>query len=363
MRARSRPRKASTEVDLGAVQRALLGWFRRGHRDMPWRKTRDPYAIWVSEIMLQQTRVETVRAYYTRWMARLPTVRALAEAPLDEVLSLWSGLGYYARARNLKAAAEVLLAEEGGEFPRDPGRIAALPGIGPYTTGAIASIAFDLPEPILDGNVARILSRIFLIDAPAEAARTRAELWSRARALVPTRGAGDFNQAMMELGATVCTPRDPACLTCPVASQCRARAAGRALELPRRKLKRVTPTVEQLALLVKAADRVLLARRPARGLWGGLWEPPCLSIEAKADPLGAAATRFGVKLSRLAPHRGRSRTSSPTGAISSTPSRARARGARSGTARSRRRVRGAPLGRRGRAIRPRPLRVGKSPAR
>ncbi len=281
---------------LATLRNGLLAWFRAGHRQMPWRETRDPYAIWISEIMLQQTRVETVRAYYTRWMARLPTVSALAEAPLDEVLSLWSGLGYYARARNLKAAAEVLVAEDGGAFPRDPIRIGALPGIGPYTAGAISSIAFDLPEPILDGNVARILSRIFLIDAPPEAASTKAQLWDLARALVPVRGAGDFNQAMMELGATICTAREPRCAACPVAAGCQARAAGRQAELPRKKLKRATPTVEQLALLVRSGDRTLLARRPARGLWGGLWEPPLVSTEAAADPAAAAETRFGVKL-------------------------------------------------------------------
>ena len=255
---------------------------------MPWRETRDPYAIWVSEIMLQQTRVETVRGYYTRWMARLPTVRSLAEAPMDDVLSLWSGLGYYARARNLKAAAEQLTARDGGVVPRDPAALLALPGVGAYTAGAIASIAFGLPEPILDGNVARVLSRLFAIDAPAEAATTKAQLWALARSLVPADAPSEFNQAMMELGATVCTPRAPQCLTCPVAKPCRARAAGIQDELPRKRVRKEPPTVDALALVARCRSRVLLGRRPARGLWGGLWEPPWVPLEAGVDAEAAA---------------------------------------------------------------------------
>jgi A/G-specific adenine glycosylase len=280
--------------DIAALRRALIAWFRRGHRDMPWRRTKDPYAIWVSEIMLQQTRVEAVRGYYTRWMSRLPTVRALAAAPLDEVLGLWSGLGYYARARNLKAAAEFLVAEESGELPRDPLRLRAMPGVGEYTAGAIASIAFGLPEPILDGNVARVLCRVFFIDAPPEAASTRARLWALARALVPKSAASDFNQAMMELGATVCTPRAPDCPGCPIAKRCLARAAGRQEELPRKRQKRATPEVEQIALVAVAGRRVLLGQRPTRGLWGGLWEPPCMSPAREESK--HFSRRFGLTL-------------------------------------------------------------------
>jgi len=289
---------------VAALRRAMIAWFRRGHREMPWRSTKDPYAIWVSEIMLQQTRVETVRGYYTRWMARLPTVRALAAASLDEVLALWSGLGYYARARNLKAAAEQLVAQDRGEVPRDAARLRALPGVGAYTAGAIASIAFGLPEPILDGNVARVLSRIFLIDEAPEATTTKARLWSLASALVPKDAASDFNQSMMELGATVCTPRDPACSTCPVADPCVARAAGRQHELPRKKARRAVPTVFSLALVLRSKDgrRVLLGRRPAKGLWGGLWEPPCAPLtsaeEAGIKEAKQVAAGFGLELAR-----------------------------------------------------------------
>ena len=272
---------------------------------MPWRKTRDPYAIWVSEIMLQQTRVETVRAYYERWMARLPTVRTLAEAPLDEVLSLWSGLGYYARARNLKAAAEALVAHDGGELPPNPVRLRELPGIGAYTAGAIASIAFDLPEPILDGNVSRVLSRVFAIDAAPEAASTKAQLWALASALVPADAASHFNQAMMELGATLCSPRTPRCDECPLERECRARELGVEEKLPRKKVKRKVPEVCELAIVVRSTDgkRVLLAKRPARGLWGGLWEPPCVPLAEQGQKkvsLAAAkklaGERYGIEL-------------------------------------------------------------------
>jgi A/G-specific adenine glycosylase len=288
---------------IASLRRALLAWFRRGHRDLPWRRTGDPYAIWISEIMLQQTRVETVRDYFQRWMTQLPTVRALAAAPLDQVLALWSGLGYYARARNLHGAAALICAEHGGELPRDPAALRALPGVGDYTAGAIASIAFGLPEPILDGNVARVLSRVFLVEGTDGAARAR--LWELARALVPEDAASHFNQAMMELGALVCSPHDPACGTCPIARRCLARRAGRQLELPHRKPRRVVPTVERIALLLRRPRRagLLLGRRPPRGLWGGLWEPPCAEDDANAGTPAAqarqAALRFGLKLSRV----------------------------------------------------------------
>ncbi len=250
--------------------------------------------------MLQQTRVETVRSYFARWMTRLPNVRALAEAPLDDVLGLWSGLGYYARARNLKAAAEFLVAEESGELPRDPQRLRAMPGVGEYTAGAIASIAFGLPEPILDGNVARVLSRVFLVTTPPEAKATRDSLWALARALVPKSAASDFNQAMMELGATLCSPRAPVCASCPIAARCRARAAGRQDAIPRKKLRRSVPEIEQMTLIAVDGAHVLLGRRPTRGLWGGLWEPPCMNAsEAAPDEIAARyAQRFGIALSK-----------------------------------------------------------------
>ncbi len=256
------------------LRAALIAWFKKAHRPMPWRQTRDPYKVWVSEIMLQQTRVDAVVPFYNRWMARFPTVSALAEAPLDEVLAHWSGLGYYARARNLHSAASDVVARYGGRVPDEPAEIRTLAGIGPYTAGAILSIAYGRAEPILDGNVTRVLSRLFVIDGPAGATETTARLWQLAAALVPADAASDFNQSMMELGATVCTPRNPDCAHCPVHDECDALAQGCVDELPRPKKKAAVPTVAMVTLLARREQRVWLAQRPTRGLWGGLWEPP-----------------------------------------------------------------------------------------
>ncbi len=240
---------------------------------MPWRATRDPYKIWVSEIMLQQTRVDAVVPFYQRWMARFPTVTALAEAPLDDVLASWSGLGYYARARNLHVAARDVVERYAGRVPDDPDAIATLRGIGPYTAGAILSIAYGRAEPILDGNVARVLARIFVLDEPPGSALTK-RLWNLARQLVPEDHASAFNQSMMELGATICTPTKPQCGDCPVADDCGALLQGRQSELPRPKKKPPVPVVPMVSLLIRSAERVWLMQRPTSGLWGGLWEPP-----------------------------------------------------------------------------------------
>jgi A/G-specific adenine glycosylase len=247
----------------------VLQHYRRHRRDLPWRRTRDPYAIWVSEIMLQQTRVATVVDYWERWMKRFPTVRALAEAPLDDVLALWSGLGYYRRARMLHLAAREVVARFGGSLPEDPELLGALPGLGPYTAGAVASIAFDKPFAVVDGNVERILARVHAIARPG-----KLELWALARSLVPARDAGDYNQGLMDIGATICSPVAPRCLVCPLADICRARETGRQAELPEKKAKRPTPAVAVDAALVTKAGRWLLCRRLPEGLFGGLWELP-----------------------------------------------------------------------------------------
>lgn len=216
----------STETtrDIGA---ALIDWYERGARDLPWRRTSDPYAIWVSEIMLQQTQVRTVIPYFERFMARFPTIAALAEAPEEDVFRAWAGLGYYARARNLQRGAREVVARHGGRVPEDPAALRALPGVGRYTAGAIASIAFNAPAPILDGNVIRVLCRLHALRGDPKRAPLQARLWELAEALIPPGRAGRFNPAMMELGATVCTPQKPACDRCPVAFACRARALGR----------------------------------------------------------------------------------------------------------------------------------------
>lgn len=283
------------------MRAALLRWYRAGHRDLPWRRSGDPYAIWISEIMLQQTRVETVKDYFARFMARFPTPAALAEAPLGEVLRLWSGLGYYARARNLHAAAQEIAGRYGGSFPAVPEQVRALPGIGPYTAGAILSIAYGQRAAILDGNVIRVLSRVFAVADPIDGAAAKRRLWGLAEALVPPAGAGDgrsdndpgdFNQALMELGATVCVPRGPSCLVCPLAAECRARRDGEQERYPVKGKEREVPVLDMVTLVLQHQGQVLLARRPAAGLWGGLWEPPTGQI---GDDEGAeeAAARLG----------------------------------------------------------------------
>jgi A/G-specific adenine glycosylase len=262
------------------LRAALLAWYRAERRDLPWRRTRDPYAIWVSETMLQQTRVEAVVPYYERFLARFPSVGALASADLDDVLSQWAGLGYYGRARNLKRAAEQVVADHGGRLPDSADALQRLPGIGRYTAGAIASIAFDRPAPIVDGNVARVLSRLRGLRAPIESAAVRARLWSEAQRLAAGPDPGDLNQALMELGARVCVPGAPRCDACPVSSRCDARAAGDAARLPVRAPRRAPKRVHVVAALVARGGRLLAVQRPARGLLGGLWELPGAELDA-----------------------------------------------------------------------------------
>lgn len=297
---------------IDAVRRAVVTWFARGHRDLPWRRTRDPYAVWVSEIMLQQTRVDTVVPRYLRWMARFPTATALARASLDEVLAEWAGLGYYARARNLHLAARQIEEHYGGELPESEKELAALPGIGPYTRGAILSIAYGQEAPLLDGNVERVLARIFRVGGDPKSANTKKRLWDLAERLVrgtrslqmdPSR----LNQGLMELGAMVCLPRNPACLVCPLREACKARKAGLAEAYP--EAGRVTRVQEVAAVSVALVrdGRVLLMRRPPEGLWGGLYELPSGELHVGETALGAARRvvreRAGldVSLEALAP--------------------------------------------------------------
>jgi A/G-specific adenine glycosylase len=262
------------------LQQTLLAWYGTCRRDLPWRRTRDPYAVWVSEIMLQQTRVETVIPYYERFLLRFPTAVALAEARADDVLAAWSGLGYYRRARLLHDGARVVAAG-GGVVPGDREGLLAVPGIGRYTAGAIASIAFGQAVGLVDGNVARVFARLFAIehDMRKLGMRTAEAL---ADELVAREDPGAWNQALMELGATICTPRSPACGACPLASQCRALAEGRVSELPFLSEKK-PPVARRVQAIVatRAADgAVLLARRGHAGTFAGLWEPP--SIEGPA---------------------------------------------------------------------------------
>lgn len=290
--------RRSPETQEGALRRALLDWYARARRDLPWRRTRDPYAIWVSETMLQQTRVETARPYWERFVRELPTVQSLAEAPESRVLALWSGLGYYRRARMMHAAAKRVVAEHGGRLPADREALRSLEGVGAYTAGAIASIAFGRRAALVDGNVARVLARLFAVTDDVKSAGGSARMWRLAERLVEGLAAGqepgDWNQALMELGATVCTPREPACDRCPAAALCEARRRGIASELPRVARKQ-EPTAQQRVAIVLSSERaVLLARRCSDALFGGLWEPP-----SAEGGLPALAARLGVDASRL----------------------------------------------------------------
>lgn len=259
----------------------LLRWYDHHRRDLPWRRTVDPYAIWISEVMLQQTQVRTVIPYWKRFLARFPTARALAEASVSDVLAAWSGLGYYSRARNLHRASKVIVAEHDGRLPSTVDGLRSLPGFGRYTAGAVASIAFGKSAPAVDGNVSRVLSRVFLVEGPPGNRDRERKLWELAAALVQGPRPGDLNQALMELGATVCRSQAPTCLLCPARPDCGALRLGRIAQIPP---SRARPTRRMLRFAVALwprEGRYLLARRPDRGLFGGLWELP--SIELGAD--------------------------------------------------------------------------------
>lgn len=289
-----------------ALRRTLLKWFKKAARDLPWRRTRDPYAIWVSEVMLQQTRVDTVLRYYDRFLERFPTTHALASAPQDDVMAAWSGLGYYRRARLLHAGVREVVARYEGAVPREAQARLALPGIGRYTAGAIGSIAFDAQEPIVDGNVARVLCRLHAIDTAPEDKRTQAFLWAEAAALAQGKEPGALNQALMELGATVCTKGAPLCASCPVQRFCDAYAQGRVAEVPRAKT-RTAPKRWQLVGLIAAAGvatagatpKVLLTRGDG-SLFGGLWNLPMLDGHGLPDAR-ALAEQLGAELQDARP--------------------------------------------------------------
>ena len=266
------------------LQRDLLRWYARSKRDLPWRKTRDPYRIWISEAMLQQTRVETVLPYYRRFLARFPDVRALAAAEEEQVLAAWSGLGYYRRARSLRASARAVVERHGGSFPGEREALLELPGVGPYTAGAIASIAFGRREALVDGNVARVLSRLFALRGDPASAAGRGKLWSLARELVPARNPGDWNQALMELGALVCLPDEPACGRCPVADDCAALREGRAGSLPKRRRREPAIPIETVVLAARRGGRWLLERRDGAGLMAGMWQMPTVEVSAGRAP-------------------------------------------------------------------------------
>jgi A/G-specific adenine glycosylase len=281
-----------TPRERGARRRELLAWYRANRRDLPWRRTRDPYAIWISEAMLQQTRVETVIPYWERFLARFPDVAALAAADTDAVIELWAGLGYYSRARNLHRAARAVVERHEGALPEDPEALRALPGVGRYTAGALASIAFDRPEPIVDGNVARVLTRLLGIDGEVSSRPVQERLWEEAALLARGEDPGALNQALMELGAMLCTPRAPRCLACPWTRRCVARAEGRQESLPVKAAKKAPKRIEAVAGHLERRGRLLAVQRPKQGLLGGLWELPGGELAAGERPEEALARAF-----------------------------------------------------------------------
>ena len=262
----------------------LLAWYGRAGRDLPWRQTRDPYRIWVSEIMLQQTTVAAVIPYYKRFLHHFPTVESLAAAPLADVIAQWAGLGYYSRARNLHRAAGMIVAESGGSLPNSLEGLVALPGIGRSTAGAILSIAFDQPAPILDGNVRRVLVRLFAWREDPRGRSAEKQLWAWAEALTPGHRSHDYAQAIMDLGATVCLPRGPDCGICPLRKICLACAAGLATALPLPRKRAQIPVRRQVALIIKREHNLMLRQRPAEGFLGGLWELPSADITDNLSP-------------------------------------------------------------------------------
>lgn len=289
-----------TELDPQRFAADLLAWFdRHGRHDLPWQHPRSAYRVWVSEVMLQQTQVSAVIPYFERFMQRFPDIAALSSAPVDDVLALWAGLGYYARARNLHRAAQAIAADHHGEFPQDFESVLALPGIGRSTAGAILAQAFDAPYPILDGNVKRVLSRLLELTIWPGERTAELALWETAERLTPKTRVADYTQAIMDLGATLCTRAQPSCLLCPLKDRCRARQNATTAEIPRPRPKRARPRRSTHMLVLMGPDaQVLLQRRPPDGIWGGLW-----SLPESPDPEGIASllVRLGVDASTHEP--------------------------------------------------------------
>ncbi len=269
--------------ELRKLRRPLLRWYDANRRDLPWRRSRDPYAIWISEAMLQQTRVDTVIPYWERFLEAFPDVKSLADADLEDIYAVWTGLGYYSRARNLKHAAQTIVAEHDGELPESADLLRELKGIGRYTAGAVASIAFDHEEALVDGNVVRVFTRLLGIREESTAKAVIEELWTIASELVRGPRPGDLNQALMELGATLCTSKKPRCLACPVRNRCDAHARGDAEQLPIKKKRTKPKPMRAVAACIERDGKILAVRRPEEGLMAGLWELPGGEIGPKDE--------------------------------------------------------------------------------
>ena len=263
------------------IQTRLLRWFEKNGRDLPWRETRDPYAIWVSEIMLQQTQVTTVIPYYQKFLKAFPTVQPLAKAKLLKVLKVWEGLGYYSRARNLHRASKIIINHFQGKIPDSLRGLLSLPGIGRSTAGAILSFAYNQEAPILDGNAKRVLSRLAAVSGKSVSSKTKDLLWKISESLIPKGRSNPFNQALMDLGATVCTPKDSQCSRCPLRNFCRGYLSGKPESYPSRTIKKPLPHIAAISAVIQKGEMVLLRQRPSKGLLGGLWEFPNRKTEGE----------------------------------------------------------------------------------
>lgn len=284
---------------LREVPERLLAWYDKGARVLPWREDPQPYRVWLSEIMLQQTRVEAVKPYFERFLAELPTIKDLAEAPEEQILKLWEGLGYYNRVRNLQRGAQMVMEHFGGQVPSSREALRSLPGIGDYTAGAIASIAFNIPEPAVDGNVLRVFSRILASREDILSPKTKREVEGKIRQIIPKR-AGDFNQALMELGAMVCLPNGaPKCLLCPLNRLCRAHLEGTEDELPVKAEKKPRKTEDRTIFLLFCKGKAALRKRPAKGLLAGLWELPSVLGHLSREDAEGALREWGFAFENL----------------------------------------------------------------
>jgi A/G-specific adenine glycosylase len=263
------------------IQTTLLRWFKKNKRDLPWRKTKDPYATWVSEIMLQQTQVATVIPYYQKFLKSFPTIRHLAKSDLSKVLKIWEGLGYYSRARNLHRASQIVLNQFHGKIPDTLNDLLSLPGIGRSTAGSILSFAFHKEAPILDGNAKRVLSRLFAVSGSSGERKTEQLLWKISESLIPKGFSNPFNQALMDLGSMICTPKGPKCSHCPLRQFCKGKAWGEPERYPAKGVKKTIPHIEAVSAVIQKNGKILLHQRPPKGLLGGLWEFPNWWIEEK----------------------------------------------------------------------------------
>lgn len=274
----------------------LLGWFKKNRRDLPWRKSKTPYKVWVSEIMLQQTRVDTVVDYYKKYLKKFPSISSLASAPVEDVLKTWEGLGYYSRARNLHKAAVLIVNKYNRRFPNEYGRIRELPGIGEYTAGAIASIAFNQPYPAVDGNVLRVISRIFGLKKDISDNRVKKEIQGVVAELIPVSAASDFCESLMELGALICLPESPSCEVCPVKRECAANKTGRQNEIPVKKKKGKQKIIRIDVAFIKTRKGVLMRKRSSKGLLAGLWELPNVQSRSKSEFVRKIKKESGLTL-------------------------------------------------------------------